>query len=83
MKHKEPPVEPRLLTVRQAAAYIGQTASAFRTMIRRGQIPDTCVYRLPGRTGTNARTGKPHKGRKLLIEKAALDQFLDTLRKTA
>jgi len=81
MKHNDAVrVEPRLLTVREAARYTCQTVSGFRTMIRRGQIPEHCIFRLPGRSGTNPKTGKPFPGRKVMIEKAELDRFLDSLR---
>lgn len=83
MKQREPEVEPRFLTVPQLAAYMGESQSALRSMLKRSQIPAYCIFRMPGRTGTNPKTGKPFSGRKIRFEKAAIDKWLESLRMSA
>lgn len=76
-------LESRLLTVRQLAVYLGESESALRTMLKRNQIPASCILRMPGRAGTDPKTGKPFKGRKLRFEKAAIDDWLESCRQQA
>jgi predicted DNA-binding transcriptional regulator AlpA len=63
-KRKRPSIEPRGLSVPQAAAYIGISPSAYRYLMRDGKVPQPVT--IPG-------------FERIIIDRAQLDAALDRL----
>lgn len=69
-------VEPRLLNLHQAAVYLGVSYWSTRDFVLTGRIP---TVRMPGLT---PREGARRKAtlRRVLIDRADLDRFIDALK---
>lgn len=61
-------MESRLLTVEQAATYMGNTPNGIRSMIKKGTIPQSCIVKL---------------GRSIRLDKVRLDRLIDARRESA
>jgi len=66
MKDEQSPIPPRLLSVPQAAQFLGRSPGALRMMIHRGQVP---VVRLAGQ-------------RRVQIDVADLNQLIAAAKST-